>query len=576
MNAEQKMVGLRGCWSSLAAKATLLVGVASTTAAAGPIMQFRLVAETSMPAPGTEPAIVFNSLTTPISHDLMIPKLDEAGRVAFMAFLSGPGIDFSNAQGMWAERDGTLQLVARGGQPAPGTEEGVVFLGVPSLELPFAPEGGGAQIAFHAELIGNGIDFTNDEGFWSGGPGSLTLVAREGSPPPGLPELRFSNPFGTTNEVGHVLMRSDLLGPGVDNTNRTALFTNRSGALELLLREGDTAPFTEPGTVFGGNVPFRAHPINANSTIALSAKVEGPAVVSSNDQLLYVERNGALELLLREGDPAPNAGPGVTFGGGSSELLLNFVEMNNIGRVAFLLRLGGAVPTQTAIYSDRTGALAPVALPGQPAPGTNFDYTFFGPVRLNNADQVAFDVAFPHGGGIFTPPPFGVFSDVDGTILPVVSPGDMTLEGEVIENARCSGINSAGQMLLSLRVGSPTLRTGFWLRDATGRLHRIAAAGDQFDVDGNGSDVREVMRVVTGGLNEAGQVAIRLDFVDGSSAHVVASLPCRAMSMDISQFIAALLASDADPTTLCLHDFNGDDVLDGLDIQPLVQNLLEP
>lgn len=70
-------------------------------------------------------------------------------------------------------------------------------------------------------------------------------------------------------------------------------------------------------------------------------------------------------------------------------------------------------------------------------------------------------------------------------------------------------------------------RAGFWLRDTDGSLLRVAASGDQFDVNGDGSDVRQVIRVVGGGMNENGQIAIRLDFSDNSSAHFVASLPCQ-------------------------------------------------
>ncbi len=560
---------------SWAAVVSILTGNALAQADVVPAVQFRKVAETGMAAPGTEPGVVFGALTTGLNQNLLVPKMDEAGRVAFMATLSGPGIVSSNAQGMWAEQNGALQLVARGGLPAPGTEEGVLFLGVPSLEIPFPPEGDGAHIAFRAHLTGPGGGVTNDDGLWKGGPGNVTLVAREGSTPPGLPGLSFSIPVGLANEMGHVLVKSNLLGPGVDGTNREAFFTDRTGQLELLLREGDPAPFTEPGTVLGGSIPFPGFSFNDNSNLALISRLEGPAIDSFNDQLLYVERDGALELVVREGDPAPGAGAGVTFGGNSTDLALNFVELNNDDRVAFLLRLGGAVPALSALYSDHAGALAPVALPGQPAPGTNFDYSIFSTPVLNNANQIAFGVAFPDADeDIFTPPPFGVFSDVGGSIAPVVSPGDLTLEGEVIEDAKVGEFNSAGQILLIVKIDTPTFRTGVWLREADGGIHRIAALGDLFDVSGDGSDVRGVVGVAIGGMNEAGQVALRLDFADSSSAHFVASLPCQGLSPEIGAFVAALLSPNPDPTTVCLHDGNGDGVLDGRDIQPIVESLL--
>ncbi|MCG8406608.1 MAG: hypothetical protein MI923_15545 [Phycisphaerales bacterium] len=575
MNALKNRAGLNFCKYSFGAGILWLAIVSSSYGGAAQSIQFRKVAETGMAAPGTEPGVVFGALTTGLNHNLLIPKIDEAGRVAFMAMLSGPGIDVSNFQGMWAEENGMLRLVARGGLPAPGTEKGVNFIGVPSLELPFPPEGGGSHIAFHAELTGDGLDVTNDQGFWAGGPGSVRLVAREGGPAPGLPGLRFSIPFGVANEAGHVLLRSDLSGPGVNNTNNSSFFTDRSGVLESFLREGDAAPSTEAGTVFGGNFPFRAFSFNDNSSVAVSAKVEGPAVNGSNDQLLYVERDGTLDLVLREGEPAPGAGPGATFGGNSGDWSLDFVGLNNNERVAFLVRLGGALSTQTAIYSDHTGVLAPVALFGQPAPGLDFDFTLFATPVLNDSNQIVFGAAFPHDGGIFTPAPFGVFSDMSGSIAPVVSPGDTTLEGEVIDDARISGFNSAGQILLSVRIDSPAPRTGFWLRDTDGLLHRIAAIGDQFDVSGDGRDVRDVVRVVSGGMNEAGQVAIRIDFADNSSAHFVAGLPCQGISLDIDQLITALLSANPDAVTICMHDGNGDGLLDARDIQSIVESLLE-
>lgn len=507
----------------------IVVFVGASIGYADPVqsIRFRKVAETGMPAPGTEPGVIFDALTTPLNQNLLIPKMDALGRVAFTGLLAGPGIKLANFQGMWAEQDGALRLVARNGQPAPGTEQGVLFRGVPSLEIPFAPEGGGINIAFHAQLIGPGVDVTNDEGIWKGGPESLALVAREGSAPPGLPGLTLGVPIVTTNGVGHVLLRTSLHGAGVDDTNREALLSDRSGVLELVLREGNPAPSTEPGTVFGGNAPFARLLINDNSDLALGVTLAGPAVGDLNDQALYVERNGLLQLVLREGDPAPGVGSGVTFGGNTPDSGLSSLAFNHNGRLAFRINLGGAAPTQPGLFSDRTGALDAVAISGQPAPGTDFDYSFFGAPILNEVNQIAFSAAFPDDGDIFTPPPFGVFSDVDGSIALVVAPGDTTLDGEIITDARVIAFNRAGQMLLSLQVDSVTSRTGFWLRDRNGAIHRLAATGDPFDLNGDGNDVRQVIRVVSGGMNEAGQVAIRLDFVDGESAHFVASVPCQ-------------------------------------------------
>src|SRR5262249_55961003 len=187
---------------------------------------------------------------------------------------------------------------------------------------------------FHAELAGPGVGVTNDEGFWKGGPGNLTLVAREGSAPPSLPGLSFTNLDGVADAAGHVLLRSTLTGAGANDANRDALFTDRSGQLALLLRKGDAAPSTEPGTVFGGNSPFPAFAFNDDSKLALKARLVGPAITGVNDEVVYVERGGLLQRILRKGDPAPGAGPGVTFGGSLTDLGTNSIEFNSNGRLA--------------------------------------------------------------------------------------------------------------------------------------------------------------------------------------------------------------------------------------------------
>jgi hypothetical protein len=435
------------------------------------------------------------------------------------------------------------------------------------------------MVAFGAELTGPELTVADDQGFWAGEPGDLRLVAREGEPAPGLPGLTFSIPSGAANEAGDVFMHADLLGPGVDHTNRATIWTDRSGTLQLVLREGDPAPFTENGTVIGGGISFGTTRQNENSNIAVAAKLAGPSVDGFNDEILYAEHNGVIRKILREGEAAPEAGSGpgsgptITFGGSSSQLNVLLSSFNGNDHVAFSIRLGGAIPTTSAIYSDRTGTLAPVAIEDQPAPGTSFNYSFFGTSRLNNLDQVAFVVAYPDDdGNIFTPPPFGVFSDVGGTIAPTVAPGDTTLEGDTIRSARLEDFNNAGQILLNLAIESAAFRSGLWLRDTDGAIHRIAAVGDTFDFTGDGTDVREIIRVVSGSLNDAGQVALRLDFSDNSSAHFVGSL-CTGNTTDVGAFVTALLAANPDATTTCRNDANQDGQVNAEDIQPFIDQL---
>ena len=53
--------------------------------------------------------------------------LNNAGQTAFVAELSGSGVDGYNDDGIWSEGSGSLALVARSGDHAPGTPSGVNF-----------------------------------------------------------------------------------------------------------------------------------------------------------------------------------------------------------------------------------------------------------------------------------------------------------------------------------------------------------------------------------------------------------------------------------------------------------------
>ena len=82
MKANGDLVGIHAGGTRFAAALMLLAPVTSTHGSGGATMQYRKVAETGMAAPGTEPGVVFEALTSGLGQTLLIPKIDEAGRVA--------------------------------------------------------------------------------------------------------------------------------------------------------------------------------------------------------------------------------------------------------------------------------------------------------------------------------------------------------------------------------------------------------------------------------------------------------------------------------------------------------------
>lgn len=139
---------------------------------------------------------------------------------------------------------GSPGLVARAGDPAPDTASGVNYGGlIPLSDITLNDAG---DIAFRASLTGPGVDFTNDRAIYSdvlGTSGSPGLVARTGDPAPGT-ALGVNYSFLFTprlNDAGQLAFFADLIGTGVDSTNDTGIWaTDTNGVLSLIVREGDS------------------------------------------------------------------------------------------------------------------------------------------------------------------------------------------------------------------------------------------------------------------------------------------------------------------------------------------------
>src|SRR5262245_55389056 len=127
---------------------TFLVSIALVAAAyAG---NLRTVALTGQPAPGTPGGVTYESFgahyfVEDLEYEFRGPVLNDAGQTAFRANLSGSGVDSTNNQGAWSEGSGSLALVARSGNQAPGAAGGVNFATQRSEERRVGEESGGVR-----------------------------------------------------------------------------------------------------------------------------------------------------------------------------------------------------------------------------------------------------------------------------------------------------------------------------------------------------------------------------------------------------------------------------------------------
>src|SRR5262249_24741672 len=150
------------------------------------------------------------------------------------------------------------------------------------------------RVAFAASLFGNGIG-AGTGGIWSGMPGNLTLVAREGFDAPGTdPGVKFGaglRGFRSPmfNESGQVGFTCSLTGPGVTSDNSQGFWLGMPGSASLVARTGDQAPGAAPGELFafiGGSTPGNLG-LNNSGAVAFHGKVTGPNVTTANDSAIW-------------------------------------------------------------------------------------------------------------------------------------------------------------------------------------------------------------------------------------------------------------------------------------------------
>ncbi|MCA9255488.1 MAG: hypothetical protein KDA33_07610, partial [Phycisphaerales bacterium] len=156
---------------STGARACGLCLVSIVIFSAAPLLgevSLRTVVMTGDPAPGTEAGTVFQGF-----YPVYVNRL---GRVACGGSLTGPSVDTSNRNGIWAERGAAMELVVRTGTPAPGPVPGSIFHSFDGFR--FDSQG---NVLFHATFSQPaGIPWPRS--IWIDRDGLTSLVAKTGDP----------------------------------------------------------------------------------------------------------------------------------------------------------------------------------------------------------------------------------------------------------------------------------------------------------------------------------------------------------------------------------------------------------
>ena len=330
--------------------------------------------------------------------------LNESGHAAFFAEIVGADVDRDHDSGIWSAGSGTLALVAREGNAAPGTSAKFLSFSTPLLT-------GAGQVVFRSGLRKEGEPIGNDGGVWSEVGGSLSLVAHTGDIAPGTTVgfSDFSLDRPAVNEAGQIAFRAGLSGDGVEAINDKGTWSQRGGALTLIGREGDAAA----GTPADFDLLNRLV-LNSEGKMAFLGRLVGEGVHGSNNHAIWSEGGGSLDLLARQGSLAP----------GTNGNFISFQSLvfNDAGQAGFLAKLRGSdlsFKKNSGIWAqDKSGNLRLIVQKGdlidvEEGPGTDFraiqtlllaesGVTEDGKSGFNNRGQLAFRAVFTDGtSGIF-------------------------------------------------------------------------------------------------------------------------------------------------------------------------------
>ncbi len=323
-----------------------------------------------------------------------------AGRT--VAFRATTGISTPSAAYIGTPAGVTPVIIE--GQDAPGTTGQFSDMRFPfSTPEAFAFNAAG-EFSLLNDIVGTGIDSTNNVGIWTNACGGVMLLARTGDAAPGTSGTFNSFDVPWLMDTGDSVFRGFLEGPGIDSTNNSGVWVGQPGSVTPVVLEGAPAPGTSG--VFGSIDRVLA---SSTGPIAVQARLLEAAGTGEG---FWVGSLGSLELVARRGDLAPGAD--APFGGFSFSL----IDVNSIGPVVFgasLLREGDVTDANDfGLWAGAPGAVRLVVREGDlidvdPGPGkdlrtvrlafvTGSSRANFGnPVALNDSGLLALLLEFDDG-----------------------------------------------------------------------------------------------------------------------------------------------------------------------------------
>lgn len=367
-----------------------------------------------------------------------------------------------------------VRTVALTNAQAPGASAGTLF-----SELFFPVLNNKGQTVFSSMLLGGGTA-SKVMSLWTEGSGSLAMLLREGAATPGTEAgVTFAQmTLPVLSDSGVSAFWAAFNGVSNLPEGGEGYWSYANGSLNLLARESSQAPDTAVGVVFSGPMGFHSHPaISDNGTIALSSFIHGPGVNSVNNRGIWTQSTGNLTLAYRSGTQAPGLDSGVLITGPA--VLYTGPVVNDAGEIAFLGTLTGSgigPMNNQSLWSTGGGSLHMVARTGSQAPGAPDGVTF------TDFWEGAWSMLLNNSGetafqGVTSDGGYGIWSERGG-LHAVARSGQSTpgLPGETFRDFANPVLNANGHVAFTAFLASG--KRGLW-SEGNGELALVANAGDQ-------------------------------------------------------------------------------------------------
>jgi hypothetical protein len=523
------------------------------------------------------------------------PSIDAYGTVGFGAALSNiqdpPPFGEPFAASLWKGAGSDAFPLAVNGDPAPGFA-GDFF--IPSTEIG-VPSLAGGNAAFSTFVGG-----FSPQAVFTTGRGTVEAAAASGAHPPGLgADASFVQLQGFEAESADTVIFATYATGGVNLPDNQGLWNWRGGTLALRYAKGTHAPGMPAGVTFGETAitPTRSFGelrVGADGRIVFIGWMHGPGVTTANDEGVWLEDGaGNTALVAREGTLTPGAGPGFRFAGGLDALeafggrASSPPPMVTEGGAVFGAALRRGSDVVSSLWARHAGApeliartAAPANDPGAPTPPgfpAGSRYATLPDALVDRAGNVLYRAVVSKPGGAQEA---AVWSVSPGGFPLLTVRGNLPLaDGGTVESVSFLGVNNNGTFAVLGRTGDLS-RNVVLLCDFKGSVTRLIGPGDGVQVAQG--DTRVVSTLEAGpGLSDAGAVAVRLHFADGSVA--VASVgrgtTCATdfngngvvNSTDVSDFLNAWFDDlDHGEKGSFIADFNGDFVINSTDVSDFI------